>query len=140
MMPLFLSLLLGLVEMGSALSASQTLHGALREGGRLASMDYRQVLGSDVDANTKVVQDIRNMLTAGGIPGNEVTIRIVHAGAPLDGQTFDLNNTGNYLKLFRIEATVPYSAISSFPNKLMEGKELSAQLTLRKGSVSLVTN
>ena len=140
MMPLFLSLLLGMVEMGSALNASQTLHGALREGGRLASMDYRQVLGSNVDANVKVVQDIRNMLSAAGIPGNQVTISIVHAGGPSDGQTFDLNDSSNYLKLFRIEATVPYSAISSFPNKLMEGKQLAAQLTLRKGSVSLVTN
>jgi hypothetical protein len=140
MVPLFLTLLLGAVEMGSAISTTQKLHGALRDGGRLASMDYSGILAKDVDPNAKVKQDIRNFLTAEGIPGDKVTLKIVHAGGGLDGQTFDLTSKSNYLKLFRIEAAVPYSEVSTFPLKFMSGQTLTAQLTFRKGRVTLVAN
>src|SRR5690554_4033910 len=69
-MPVFLTMLLGLVELSSALNATQTLQGAIRDAGRLASMDYKIILGSSTNANTKIVQDIRNLLTASGIPGD----------------------------------------------------------------------
>lgn len=138
MAPLFLMLLLGTVEMGTAINTTQVLNSALREGGRLASMDYKLILDDGTDINEKIVRDIRNFLTASGIPGAEVDISIVHAGGDQDGIDFDLSDPDNNLKLFRIEATVPYSAISTFPLKRMEGQDVSAKLTFRKGRISLV--
>lgn len=137
-LPVFLTLLLGMVELGLALNSTQTLHGALRDAGRLASMDYVEMFGSNVDPNAKIMQDIKNLLTASGIPGDQTTVSIVHAGGTTDGQTFDLNEEDNYLKLFRIEASVPYSAVSMFPVDYMAGQTLQASATFRKGRVSLV--
>jgi hypothetical protein len=138
--PLFLMLLLGTVEMGSAINATQKLYSALREGGRLASMDYQNMtnIDTDVDINAKILADIRNFLTASGIPGDEVELSIVHAGEPSDGEDFDLGDADNNLKLFRIEATVPYESVSTFPLQQMEGQDVTAQLTFRKGRISLV--
>jgi Flp pilus assembly protein TadG len=137
--PLFLLLLLGTVEMGSAINATQKLYSALREGGRLASMDYQNMshIDDDVDINAKVLADIRNFLTASGIPGDDVEIAVVHAGEPNDGQAFDLSDPNNNLKLFRIEATVPYESVSTFPLEQMAGQDVSASMTFRKGRVSL---
>lgn len=135
--PLFLMLLLGTVEMGSAINATQKLYSALREGGRLASMDYENIFGDDLDINAKIVADIRNFLTAAGIPGDEVELSIVHAGGENDGDDFDLSDPDNNLELFRIEATVPYESVSTFPLQQMEGQDVTAQLTFRKGRISL---
>ena len=44
MAPVFLTLTLGSIEVGYALNASNTLYGALREGGRLASQDWSTML------------------------------------------------------------------------------------------------
>jgi hypothetical protein len=136
-LPVFLTLLLGLAEMSSALNATHVLHGAVRDAGRLASMDYKQFLAAETDPNTKVVQDIRNLLCASGLPGDLVTIRIVHAGGSNDGQPFDLANPSNYLKDFRIEASVPYTAVSGFPVKYMNNQDIAVAVTFRKGRVSL---
>ena len=128
------------VEIGSALSTSQTLYAALREAGRLASMDYRNVLGPQQDPNAKVIQDTRNFLTASGIPGDDVEINIVHAGGGNDGAPFELNNPDNDLKLFRIEARVSYADVSTFPMEFMRDRDLTAQLTFRKGKVNLIAD
>jgi Flp pilus assembly protein TadG len=139
-LPVFLLLLLGMVEMGSAINSMQTLHGAIRDAGRLASMDYKEILGDSTNPNTKIIQDIRNLLTASGIPGNDVTITIVHAEGSSLGQTFDLASDANYLKLFTINASVPYASVSTFPLDYMGGANLTASVTFRMGRVSLVSN
>ncbi len=136
-LPVFLTLLLGLAEMSAALNATHVLHGAVRDAGRLASMDYKQFLAAETDPNAKVVQDIRNLITASGLPGELVTIRIVHSGGPNDGQPFDLADEKNYLQEFRIEASVPYVAVSGFPLKYMNNQDLAVAVTFRKGRVSL---
>ncbi|MFV0446500.1 MAG: TadE/TadG family type IV pilus assembly protein [Planctomycetaceae bacterium] len=137
-LPLFLTVLMGMMEIGAALDGSQTLHGALRDAGRLASMDYKQILGNNVNPNTKVVQDIRNLLTASGIPGDQVTINIVYADGSQAGSPFDLDDDDNYLELFRIEASVPYTAVSTFPIKFFSGESIYASVTNRKGRASVV--
>ncbi|MCA9053978.1 MAG: pilus assembly protein [Planctomycetaceae bacterium] len=138
-LPIFLILLMGMVEASCAINSTQTLHGALRDAGRLASMDYKQILGENVDPNAKVLQDIRNLLTASGIPGDAVTLAIVYSGGPNDGQPFDLSDEDNYLELFRVEATVPYTAVSTFPIDYFTGSDLYASVTFRKGRVSLIS-
>ncbi|MCA9052934.1 MAG: pilus assembly protein [Planctomycetaceae bacterium] len=138
-LPLFLMLLMGMAEISCALNATQTLHGALRDAGRLASMDYKQILGESVDPNAKIMQDIRNLLTASGIPGDQVTLAIVYSGGANDGAPFDLSDDDNYLELFRIEASVPYTAVSTFPLEYLTGTDLVASVTFRKGRVSLVS-
>jgi Flp pilus assembly protein TadG len=134
--PIFLILVLGTWEMGTAVRASNNLTAAVREGGRLASMDFTDTLTVNQTCNQKVEQDIRAFLNASGLPGAQATITITHAEGSSVGSTFNLGNSDNYLGLFRIRATIPFSSISLFPNKIMSGTTLKAELITRRGRVS----
>ena len=137
LLPLFLMLVMGAWEMGAALTAGTKMAAAVREGGRLASMDYEDSLAAGQTANQKVEQDIKSFLTASGIPGSEVTVTVTHADGANAGTTFDLEDAGNYLQLFKITASVEYEEISSFPLDYMAGETLSASLVFRMGRVSM---
>jgi Flp pilus assembly protein TadG len=137
LLPLFLMLALGTWEMGSALTAGTKLAAAIREGGRLASMDYKDTLQPGQTINAKVVQDIKNFLTASGIPGSKVTVTITYAEGPSAGQDFDLSNQANYLSMFTIKANVNYADISSFPVNYMKGQKVEAKLAFRLGRNAL---
>ncbi len=134
--PVFMILVLGTWEMGTAVRASNNLTAAVREGGRLASMDFTGSLAPNQTANQKVEQDIRAFLNASGLPGAQATITITHAEGTSAGQVFDLAQSGNYLSLFKIKATIPFSAVSLFPNRIMQGTLLKAELVTRRGRVS----
>ncbi len=138
MAPVFLILTLGSVELGYALNASNTLYGALREGGRLASQDWSTMLAPGETANDKVIQDIRNMLTAARIPGDKVTISIVAADGTSAGSPFDLEDTNNYLEMFKISAEVPYDQVSLLSGYFLKGQTLRASISFRMGRVTLV--
>lgn len=135
MAPVFLLLVLGVVEMGYALNASNTLYGVVREGGRLASQDFSKTLAPGQTANDKVIQDIKNMLTAAGIDGSNVTVTIEHADAP--GTTFDLENPDNYLDYFRIKVAVDYENVSTIPGHYLAGQVMTADITFRLGRVQM---
>jgi Flp pilus assembly protein TadG len=135
MAPLFLLLALGVVEMGYALDASNTLYGVVREGGRLASQDFSKNLAPDQTANQKIIQDIKNMLTAAGIDGSKVTVTIEHADAP--GSTFDLEDADNYLEYFRIQVQVDYKDVSKIPGNYLLDRVMTADITFRLGRVTV---
>ncbi len=137
MAPVFLTLTLGSVEVGYALNASNTMYGVLREGGRLASQNWSTMLAPGQTANAKVTQDLRNMLTASRIPGNLVTIDIVHADGDNAGDPFDLEDEDNYLEMFSIVASVPYDQISLIPGDYLGGQNLRASISFRMGRSNL---
>ena len=58
--PVFLLLIIGTIEMGNALEASTQLSSALREGGRLAGMDWEGLISENETPNQKVIRDIKN--------------------------------------------------------------------------------
>lgn len=137
LVPLFLMLVMGTWEMGTALTAGTKMAAAVREGGRLASMDYSDTLNAGETINAKVVKDIKNFLTASGIPGDDVTVTITHADGENSGEDFDLADNGNYLKLFTLTALVNYEDISTFPLDYMAGQQIEAKLVFRLGRVSM---
>lgn len=133
--PVFLLLFLGVVEMSEAINANDVLSTALREGGRLASMDFAEISMEDNDINGKVEDDIKNFLRASEFPADSVTVNIVHADG---GADFDLADPANYLKYCKIEAVVPYSAISQYPVHYLAGQNLTSSFVFRMGKVRLV--
>jgi len=136
--PLFLLLIVGTIEMGNALEATTQLSSALREGGRLASMDWDDIVAENETPNQKVIRDIKNFLTAAGYPGDQVTVTITSAEGTDVGETFDLGNPDNEMRLFKLEATIPYEQISSFPHGFMKGRDVRGQLVMRAGRISLM--
>jgi hypothetical protein len=137
-LPLFLTLVLGILEIGRSLETSTTMYASLREAGRLASLDYTEVLPSGTTANEKIIQDIRNFLKASGLPGDDFTITITHADGESEGATFDLMDADNKLQLFKLSADIDYSDISIFPFKFMTGQTLRSSLVFRMGRVTQV--
>jgi hypothetical protein len=135
--PLFLTLTLGIIEGGEALETSNIMSSAVREGGRLASMDWEGMIPQGMTTNEKVIQDIRNFMSAAGLPADEVTIEITSAEDEDFGSPFDLSATSNRLRLFQITASVPYDSISTFPVNFMEGHTITAKLSLRAGRVNM---
>lgn len=133
--PLFLALLLGSVEIGTALNASNTMSDAIRGAGRLASMDWDGVVPDGTTPNQKIINDIRNFLKASGLPSQSFTIKIKSAEGTDKGQDFDLALPANRLRLFTIEVSVPYSAVRSYPSKFLSGKTLKSSVTFRAGRV-----
>ncbi len=131
--PLYLLLLIGTLEIGKALETSNVLSAALREGGRLAGMDWDGVLPENVTPNQKIKNDIRNFLKAAGLPGDDVVLTITSAEGGDAGAEFDLSDPENRLRLFRIEATIDYENVSAFPIQFMEGRALRQSLTFRAG-------
>ena len=135
--PVFVMLFMGIVEISEAINANDVLSTALREGGRLASMDYSEISEGD-NINAKVEADIKGFLQAADFPANSTVVTIVHAEGPNEGSTFEISDPDNYLKLCRIEASVPYYNVSQYPVHYLSGQTLSASFVFRMGRVQLV--
>jgi len=137
--PLFLILLLGLIEMSRALDVSQRLSMAVREGGRAAASELRGQVPVGWTLNQKIIADVRNMLVAGGINANDLTITITHAEGDNSGQTFDLSNANNSLAYFRVTVSVPYEKVALLPARQLQGKTLRVSAVFRAGRSTLAS-
>lgn len=132
-LPMFLILTLGTIEMGTALRASTIMQSATREAGRLVSMKWSNLTSGTDTPNAKIERDLRNFVTASGLPGADLDINIIFADGDKKGQPFDISDEENDLELVKIQMTLPYSSISLFPTRYMGGKAVGASLVLRAG-------
>lgn len=138
--PVLLILVLGTIEMGTALRASTIMQSAVREAGRLVNMDWQSVVGDGDTPNAKVERDLRNFVTASGLPGSALTISITHADGPNTGQAFDIADENNELELVKIQLSLSYTQISLFPNRYMGGTDITARLIMRAGMGGGISN
>lgn len=130
-LPVLVVMVLGILEIGSALRASTIMQSACRESGRLAAMDWRYIVRENQTPNQKVTQDLKNFIAASGLQGNSANVTITHADGASAGQTFDLANPDNDLKFCKVEVTLPYSTVSVFPLTYLGGKTLKANVVMR---------
>jgi hypothetical protein len=129
--PVLLTLVIGLLEAGQALKAANIMAAAVREGGRLAAMDWNGFVPEGWTPNQKVITDVRNFLNASGLPGDSATIELVSAEGDDAGEEFDLTDSDNTYRLFKITIQIPYEDISTFPSTFMQGQTLTSELTFR---------
>jgi Flp pilus assembly protein TadG len=130
-LPLLIVMVLGVLEIGSALRASTILQSACRESGRLTAMDWRYIVHDSQTPNQKVEQDLKNFISAAGLKGSDSTVTITHADGASVGQTFDLADPVNDLQFVRVEVTLPYHSVSVFPVTYLGGKTLKASIVMR---------
>jgi Flp pilus assembly protein TadG len=135
-LPLFVGLALGIVEIGRGFEVSQVLSAAIREGARFAAMDTSGMLLDGQDANAKVTADIRNFLTASGLPGESLTIEIVHADDPT--APFDLGDPANQQEEFRINVSLPFSEVSLLPPFFLKNQSLATYIVFRNSRSTIV--
>lgn len=131
MLPVLLIVVLGVLEIGTALRASTILQSACRESGRLVCMDWRYVVSNGQTPNAKVEQDLRNFITASGLDGAAATVSLTYAEGGNLGQPFDLSDENNDLEFVKIEITLPYESVSVFPLRYLEGSSLVASVVMR---------
>ena len=135
--PLFIAIILGLLQSGTCFSASQQMYSALRQAGRLATQDSSELLAQGQSINQKVVADIKNQLSASGINVTNATITITHADTSNSGTAFDLSDSNNDMKYFRIQVTIPFADLNEntiLPNPVTN---VSASIVFRKGKSTL---
>lgn len=133
--PVFLAVIVGMIEMTRVYDVQNTLQMACREGARFAALDRSGMLQPGQTANQKLVSDVKNFLQSAGIDKTKATVTVVKAS---DGTTaFDLDSPANDLALFKVKIDVPYSAISFTPVTQSHDYSLSAAITFRNGRATL---
>jgi Flp pilus assembly protein TadG len=137
--PVFVALAMGAIQSGYNFDSTNKMYAAIRQSGRLAGLNSADTkLLSGQTLNDKVVLDIKNALTANGLPGDQMTVTITHADGNAAGSTFDLSDPNNDYQYYRIAVSVPYSAVNTnnfLPNST---SNLAASIVFRKGRTSLV--
>lgn len=131
-LPIFVTILMGIAEMSRGLDVSERLSSAVRQGAREAAGDMSEQVPPGWTRNQKVIKDIQNMLTASGLDGSKVVVSITYADGGRAGSAFDLSDPINQLQYFRVTATVPYSEIGIFP-KALKGQNLTSSVVFRLG-------
>ncbi|MFH5805411.1 TadE/TadG family type IV pilus assembly protein [Alienimonas sp. DA493] len=129
--PFFIMLVVASAEMNACIQQVHRLSAALREAGRLASMDWDEALPGSQTPGDKIEQDVKNFLAAGGTPREDVTFSMTHAEGDSAGQPFELGAAENRLELFTMEASLPTPG-GAFA-QLWFGERLRARFTFRAG-------
>jgi len=111
--PVFLALILGMLEASRMFETYGQLAQVARDGGRLGAMDRADWVASGIKTNDKIISDIRNSLEASGYDPDELDIFIEPAGKP--GEPFNLDDPKNDLDLFQVRIAVPVSQVAAMP-------------------------
>lgn len=119
-LPIFLAVVLGIIEFGRAMMVSQMITNAAREGTRMGIIDD--------ETNTTVTDWIEDFLSdAVGINPNDVTVTIT-VDNPAAG-----NEVGNAeaRDLISIEVSVPFDKVQYVSGNFLNGKNLTARSAMR---------
>ena len=102
-LPLILTLLLGIWEVGRLIEIQQFVHNATREGARQAATGQL--------TNAQVQQVVINTLAAEGLPTANVVVTVKDLTTPANDVS-----AANYLDQIQITATIPYSDVRFEPD------------------------
>lgn len=109
--PLFLTMVIGLLQGSKLFDSHSVMAQAARDGARLGAMDRADWVAQGIQSNDKIAQDVRNTLAASGFDPDDVDVFIEF---PDDhGNTFDLDDPANDFQLFELRIEVPLSPLST---------------------------
>ena len=123
-LPLFLLLLLGIIEFGRALMVSQLLTSAARQGCREAIIDGATSGSVSTDITDTVVDTV-------GCSAADVDIDITVTSLATGNELTDLS-LADQRDLIQINIAVPFSAVSYAPGKILSSSTLRGQCSMRK--------
>jgi Flp pilus assembly protein TadG len=117
-LPVFITVVLGIIELGRGMMIGQLVTNAAREATRLAIIDGC----TDSQVTTAAKSSLNS--TAGVSTGSvSVSISVTGAGSSV--------STAQPRDLISVTVSVPYSAVSWLPPKYMAGKNVSATCAMR---------
>ena len=139
MLPLFFSIVMGIIEFGRGFEVAQWLTASAREGARLAML-YNVISQKDKDkgitsGNQKIETDIKNFLAAASITEG-VQVHIFPQGAAPSGSgsypPFNIDDySSNAGKYFTVRVTVPFAEVALIDPIFMTDTLLSGEITVR---------
>lgn len=133
--PVFMVITLGALRTGHVVESQNVLATAAREGARLSGMNRSNLLGPGQTTNSKIEQDIKNIVSSAGLPGDQVDVFINYPDDP--GTTFDLDDPANKLEMFEIRVKMPMSAINGYYIPGTNDVDLEAKLIFRNAPATL---
>ena len=125
-LPLFLMLVLGIIEFGRAMMVANLVTNSAREGARMAVLD-----GS---TNTEVNNAVETFLQSAvghGITAADIDVIITVTAAT--GNPNPANNVANALSrdLITVKVQVPFNKVALIPGDYLTGKQLVGQSAMR---------
>lgn len=125
-LPLFIMLVLGIVEFGRAMMIANLVTNAAREGARMAVLDGSTNVEVTNTIQTFLKSSISNSLSTSDMP---VTITVT----PAAGNPDPANNVANALSrdLVTVKVQVPFNKVALIPGKYLAGQQLSGLSAMR---------
>ena len=99
------------------------------------AMDRSDILQEGQSSNAKLIEDVTNFMASSGVSPDDIEVTI--SGYDNPGQSFDLDDPLNDLKLFEVEVSVPFSSVSYTPVSEANDYTLSAKIVFRNGRATL---
>jgi Flp pilus assembly protein TadG len=123
-LPIFLLVVLGIIEFGRAMMVGQLVTNASREGARLAILD-----GS---TNSQVEQAIRDFLQASlNVSGDAVNVTITITPAPGNSTSGNSLSDAQSRDLITVRVEVPFGQVNYIPSKHLQNAMLVGQTSMR---------
>ena len=125
-LPLFLMLILGVIEFGRAMMIANLVTNAAREGARMAVLD-----GS---SNTEVTNAITTFLQSSigmGVSSSDIGLTITVT--PAAGNPNPANNVANSISrdLISVRVELPFNQVALIPGSYLAGRQLIGQSAMR---------
>ncbi len=125
-LPIFLAILLGIIEFGRAMSVAQLLNAAAREGCRDAIIE-----GSTTDSVRDLVR--QQVVNTVGCSSQNVTVDISISSGESAGASAQTDLTkAESRDLITVKISVPHSAISFSLSRWLNGKTLRGVCAMRR--------
>jgi Flp pilus assembly protein TadG len=125
-LPLFLLLVLGVIEFGRAMMIANLVTNAAREGARMAVLDG----STNTEVNNAVEAFLQSSIGYGITAADiDVTITVVAAA----GNPNPANNVANAISrdLITVKVQIPFDKVALIPGDYLNGKQLSGQSAMR---------
>lgn len=123
-LPIFVMIVLGIVEFGRAMMVGQMVTNAAREATRLAIVDG----SSNTSVSTWVTTFLNESL---GVNASDVTVAITVDPAPGNEDPLDLIESAQTRDLVTIQVEVPFDKVSYIPGDYLTGKKLKGRSAMR---------
>jgi Flp pilus assembly protein TadG len=123
-LPVFMMVVMGIIEFGRGMMVGQLVTNAARYGARIAAID-----GS---SNASVESDIEDFLVeAVGIAPDDATITITVTAAPGNPDPTNDLTKAQPKDLVKVSVQIPYNKVGYVAGKWLNGTQLSGQCTMR---------
>ena len=124
-LPIFLLIVLGIIEFGQAMMVSQLITHAARESARASTLE-----GATNASITELALEL--LESSGNIDPEHVTVTISLTPAPGNSDPNDEVANASSGDLCQIEIQVPFSEVAYIPGNYLGGKLLRAACTMRR--------